>query len=135
MNSIYLPIFSNEEDKKKMKIEELSFDFAKRIVFLHKHLTTTSDNKEFVISKQILRSGTSIGANIAEAEHPQSTADYLNKVSIALKEANETKFWLLLLKDCNYISEKESESFLSDFYRSIKILATIVGKIKSKIKK
>ena len=134
MNSIYLPIFSNEEDKKKMKIEELSFDFAKRIVFLHKHLTTTSDNKEFVISKQILRSGTSIGANIAEAEHPQSTADYLNKVSIALKEANETKFWLLLLRDCNYISEKESESLLSDCYRIIKILATIVGKIKSKIK-
>ena len=135
MNSIYLPIFSNEEDKKKMKIEELSFDFAKRIVFLHKHLTTTSDNKEFVISKQILRSGTSIGANIAEAEHPQSTADYLNKVSIALKEANETKFWLLLLRDCNYISEKESESLLSDCYRIIKILATIVCKIKSKIKK
>ena len=120
MNSIYLPIFSNEEDKKKMKIEELSFDFAKRIVFLRKHLTTTSDNKEFVISKQILRSGTSIGANIAEAEHPQSTADYLNKVSIALKEANETKFWLLLLRDCNYISEKESESLLSDCYRNIK---------------
>lgn len=117
-----------------VRIEDLTFDFAKRIVFLRKKLIS-SDNKEFVISKQILRSGTSIGANIAEAEHPQSTADYLNKVSIALKEANETKFWLLLLRDCNYISEKESESLLSDCYRIIKILATIVGKIKSKIKK
>lgn len=119
-----------------VRIEDLTFDFAKRIVFLRKKLISSDNNeKEFVISKQILRSGTSIGANIAEAEHPQSTADYLNKVSIALKEANETKFWLLLLRDCNYISEKESESLLSDCYRIIKILATIVGKIKSKIKK
>ena len=117
-----------------MRIEELSFDFAKRIVFLRKYLTTSVDNKEYVISKQVLRSGTSIGANIAEAEHPQSNADYLSKMNIALKEANETKFWLRLLRDCKYISDELAESLLLDCYRIIKILATIVGKVKLKIK-
>ena len=114
-----------------MRIEELSFDFAKRIVFLRKYLTTSVDNKEFVMSKQVLRSGTSIGANIAEAEHPQSNADYLSKMNIALKEANETKFWL---RYCKYISDELAESLLLDCYRIIKILATIVGKVKLKIK-
>ena len=74
-----------------VKIEDLTFNFAKKIVLLRKKLVS-SDNKEFIISKQILKSGTSIGANIAEAEHPQSNADYLSKMNIALKEANETKF-------------------------------------------
>ena len=130
MNTINLPIFSTEEEKKRMRVDELSFDFAKRIVFLRKYLTTSVDDKEYVI----LRSGTSIGANIAEAEHPQSNADYLNKMNIALKEANETKFWLRLLRDCKYISTELAESLLLDCYRIIKILATIVGKVKLKIK-
>ena len=134
MNTINLPIFSTEEEKKRMRVDELSFDFAKRIVFLRKYLTTSVDDKEYVISKQLLRSGTSIGANIAEAEHPQSNADYLNKMNIALKEANETKFWLRLLRDCKYISTELAESLLLDCYRIIKVLATIVGKVKLKIK-
>ena len=134
MNTINLLVFSTEDEKKRMRVDELSFDFAKRIVFLRKYLTTSVDDKEYIMSKQVLKSGTSIGANIAEAEHPQSNADYLSKINIALKEANETKFWLMLLRDCKYISDELAESLLQDCYRIIKILATIVGKVKLKIK-
>ena len=97
----------------KVKIEDLTYYFAKKIVYLRKELTTSTDNREYVISRQILRSGTSIGTNIAEAVPPQSKADYLNKISIALKEANETKLWLRLLKDCNYITQTHYETLIS----------------------
>ena len=80
--------------------KSITFDkskaFALRIIRLYKFLK--EERNEFILSKQLIRSGTSIGANIAEAEHPQSTADYLSKMNIALKEANETKFWLKLLR-------------------------------------
>ena len=76
-------------------IEIKSFDFAVRIVNLYKYLT--NEKKEFVLSKQLLRSGTSIGANISEAQQAQSRADFLSKLEIALKEASETKYWLRLL--------------------------------------
>ena len=76
-------------------IEKKSFDFAVRIVNLYKHLT--ADKKEFVLSKQLLRSGTSIGANVAEGERGQSRPDFNSKMSIALKEATETYYWLRLL--------------------------------------
>ena len=81
-------------------IENKSFDFAVRIVNLYKHLTT--DKKEYVLSKQLLRSGTSIGANVSEGEKGQSKADFNAKMNIALKEANETFYWLRLLHktDC-----------------------------------
>ena len=117
-----------------VKIEDLTFNFAKRIVFLRKKLVSAED-KEYVISKQILRSGTSIGANISEAKHPQSTADYLNKVSIALKEANETKFWIRLLRECNYITIEEENSLLDDCHRIIKILVSIVNKVSKSLNK
>lgn len=117
-----------------VKIEDLTFNFAKRIVFLRKKLVSAKD-KEYVISKQILRSGTSIGANISEAEHPQSTADYLNKASIALKEANETKFWIRLLRECNYITIEEENSLLDDCHRIIKILVSIVNKVSKSLNK
>ena len=135
MNTINLPIFSTEEEKKRMRVDKLSFDFAKRIVFLRKYLTTSVDDKEYVISKQLLRSGTSIGANIAEAEHPQSNADYLNKVSIALKEANETKFWIRLLKECGYITSEEESYLLNDCCTIIKILVSIVNKVSKRLNK
>ena len=106
--------------------------FAVNCIRLYQYLCR--EKSEYVISKQLLRSGTSIGANIAEAEHPQSNADYLNKMNIALKEANETKFWLRLLRDCKYISDEQADSLLLDCYRIIKILVTIVGKVKLKIK-
>jgi four helix bundle protein len=86
----------------KNVIKEKSFLFAIEIVALYKTLT---DQKEFVLSKQLLRSGTSIGANVREAEHAQSKADFIHKLSISLKEANETEYWLDLLYETKYLSE------------------------------
>ncbi len=111
---------------KEIVIANLSLDFALRIVNLYKYLS--SSKNEFVMSKQLLRSGTSIGANIAESEHAQSTADFLTKLYISLKEANETKYWILLLSKANYINEAEAESILKD-------LRIIIGTLVNTIKK
>ena len=111
------------------KLADMSTEFAVKILNV-----TDGIKGHYSLANQLERSGTSIGANIAEAEHPQSNADYLSKMNIALKEANETKFWLRLLRDCKYISDELAESLLLDCYRIIKILATIVGKVKLKIK-
>lgn len=124
-----------EKEKNEMRVDDLSFDFAKRIVLLRKYLISNVVSREYDISRQILRSGTSIGANIAESEHPQSSAYYLSKINIALKEANETKFWLKLLRDCKYIPENLAESLLIDCCRIISILVTIVNKVSQRIKK
>jgi four helix bundle protein len=105
-------------------IKNKSFDFALRIVKLYQYLCETK--KEFVLSKQLLRSGTSIGANIREAEHGQSKADFINKMSISLKEANETDYWLeLLFKSC-YIKETEYNSIKSDIDEILKLLVSII---------
>ena len=104
-------------------IEIKSFNFAVRIVNLHKFLVK---KKEHVLSKQVLRCGTSIGANIAEAEQAQSRADFVSKMSIALKEASETKFWLRLLKATEYISEEEFDSIFNDCIEIEKILVSII---------
>ena len=109
-------------------IEEKSFAFAVRIVNLHKHLNETK--KEFVLSKQLLRSGTSIGANVAEAEQAQSTADFISKMSIALKEASETKYWIRLLASTSYLTEAESVSILNDCVELEKILVSIIKSTK-----
>ncbi|MBO7286840.1 MAG: four helix bundle protein [Bacteroidales bacterium] len=124
----------NVANKYEIKIEDLTFNFAKQVVFLHKYLTSSTIDKEYIISKQIVRSGTSIAANVAEAMFPQSDADYLSKMNIALKEANETKLWLRLLKECNYISEEKYQTLLHDCEKIIKILFTIVNKLKKRIK-
>ena len=84
-------------------IVDKSFDFAVRIVNLNKYLY--NEQKEYVLSKQLLRSGTSIGANVSEAERAQSKADFISKMSIALKEANETNYWLKLLYKTDYLSK------------------------------
>ena len=105
-------------------IEEKSFAFAIRIVNLYKHLNEAK--KEVVLSKQLLRSGTSIGANVAEAEQAQSTPDFVSKMSIALKEASETKYWIRLLASTNYITEAETASILNDCVELEKILVSIV---------
>ena len=105
-------------------IEEKSFAFAIRIVNLYKHLNEVK--KEFVLSKQLLRSGTSIGANVAEAEQAQSTPDFVSKMSIALKEASETKYWIRLLASTSYLTEVESESILNDCVELEKILVSII---------
>ena len=89
-------------------IEIKSFNFAVRMVNLYKHLT--ADKKEFVLSKQLLRSGTSIGANVSEAEKAPSDADFGAKMNIALKEANETFYWLRLLHTTDYLTDKEFAS-------------------------
>ena len=95
---------------------------------LYKYLC--NEKNEFVISKQLLRSGTSIGANIAESEHAQSTADFITKLYIALKEANETKYWLTLLTKAEYIKETEYESIMKDLRIIIGTLVNTIKKIK-----
>ncbi|MGH2278595.1 four helix bundle protein [Aliarcobacter sp. ERUVET-7] len=101
-----------------------SFSFAVRIVNLYKYLC--SDKKEFVLSKQLLRSGTSIGANISESQDAQSTNDFISKLSIALKEAKESKYWIELLKETEYLTKKESDSLVNDLIELIKLLVTII---------
>ena len=86
-------------------IENKSFGFAVRIVKLYKYLC--DKKKEYVLSKQLLRSGTSIGANVAEAQQAQSKADFISKISIALKETTETKYWLKLLNATDFLSDNE----------------------------
>ena len=104
-------------------IENKSFDFAVRIVNLHKHLS--SEKKEFVLSKQLLRSGTSIGANVSEALRGQSKADFAAKMCIALKEANETHYWIRLLYKTDFLTEQQFNSIENDIIELIKILSSI----------
>ena len=108
---------------KENVIMRKSFAFSVRIVNLYKYLS--EQKKEYVISKQIYRSGTSIGANIAEAQRAQSTADFVAKMKIALKEANETQYWLQLLHETNYITEKEFTRVHNDLLEVLKILTAI----------
>ena len=100
-----------------------SFAFSVRIVNLNKYLS--QEKKEYVISRQIYKSGTSIGANAAEAQKAQSTADFVAKMKIALKEANETQYWLQLLYETRYITEKEFASIHNDLVGILKILTAI----------
>lgn len=104
----------------------LSKQFALRIVKLYPILT---ERKEYIISKQLYRSGTSIGANLAESKFAQSDADYLNKLKIALKEASESKYWIELLTVSNFLDEKESASLINDINIIIGTLVKIINKI------
>ncbi len=110
----------------KNVIEKKSFDFAVRIINLYKHLT--QQKKEYVLSKQILKAGTSIGANVAEGERGQSKADFNAKMNIALKEANETYYWLRLLYATQYITENEFQNLEKDINEIISILVSICKK-------
>ena len=107
-------------------IENRSFDFAVRVVKLYRLLT--EEKKEYVLSKQFLKSGTSIGANIAEAQKAQSFADFNAKMNIALKEANETDYWLRLLYKTEYLNKKEFNSIYNDIKEIIAILVSICKK-------
>ena len=107
-----------------------SYSFAIRVVRLAQFL---QENKEFVLSRQILKSGTSIGALVREAEFAQSTLDFIHKMSIALKEANETSYWLSLLNDTSYIEEKLYDSLQKDCKELISILVSIVKTTKNNI--
>lgn len=107
-------------------IETKSFAFAKRIIKLYKYLT--NEKKEYILSKQLMRSGTSIGANIREARYGASRADFKNKMKIALKEASESEYWIELLEN-EYLSEKECESLKKDVVELIKLLTSITKTI------
>ena len=124
---------SIKEVRIKMKenaVLDKSFDFAVRVVNLYKFLVV--EKKEFVLSKQILRSGTSVGAMVREAQQAESNADFIHKLSIALKEANETDYWLLLLKKTDYIELAQFESLKNDINTILKLLVSIIKKSKEK---
>lgn len=107
-------------------VAEKSLDFAVRIVNLRKYLT--EDKKEYILSKQLLRCGTSIGANIAEAQRGQSTADFASKMCVALKEANESEYWLRLLYRTDYLTQEQYESLFADLSELLKMLTAICKK-------
>jgi four helix bundle protein len=111
-------------------ILDKSFAFAVRIVKLYKFLC--EEKKEFILSKQVLRSGTSIGANIEESAGGQSDKDFISKLEISLKEAKETAYWLRLLAATEYITQEQAESLLNDAEELKKILAKIILTMKSK---
>ncbi len=109
---------------KKDVLKNKSFRFAVRIVNLYRYLC--DEKKEFVLSKQILRSGTSVGAMIREAEHSESKADFVHKMAIAQKEINETIYWLELLHETGYVSINEFESMNTDSVEIIKLLTSSI---------
>jgi len=114
-----MPYIENSENP----IVDLSYNFGVRIVKFYRYLT----NKQvYVLSKQILRCGTSIGANVHESIHAQSKADFINKMNIALKEADETDYWLRLLKDSDVIEEEEFKSLQKDVKQIIGTLVKII---------
>ena len=104
-------------------IQKKSFKFAVRAVNLYKYLIESK--KEFVLSKQLLRSATSIGANVEEAIGAQSKADFLAKMGIAYKEARETHYWVRLLKETNFLNDNEAESLINDVEELLKIIGKI----------
>ena len=111
--------------------EKKSYEFAVRIVKLYKHLSDAK--KEYVMAKQILKSGTSIGANVAEAEQAQSRADFISKMNIALKEAVETDYWIRLLCDTGFLTEEEKNSILPDCKELERLLTSIIKNSKPDI--
>ena len=112
------PLMS-EAEKEKAQVLDLSYDFACRIIRLYKYLNEGKLNKADrdivdALGRQLLRSATSINANVNEAQHPQSDADFLSKATIALKEARESENWLSLLRDNGYLSASQADSIISD---------------------
>ncbi len=112
-------------------VKDKSYTFAIRIVKLYKLLV--DEKKEYVLSKQVLRSGTSVGAMIREAEQAETRKDFIHKMAIAQKEINETIYWLELLKATDYLNTKQFESINSDAIEIIKLITSIIKTTKSKI--
>jgi four helix bundle protein len=110
--------------KSKSIVVNKSFDFAVRIIRLYQHLKDVK--KEFTVSKQLLRSGTSVGANIREAHNAESNADFVHKLGIAQKKCDETAYWLELLHETEYLNEKEFESVYADCQEVLKIIKSII---------
>lgn len=107
-------------------IKEKSFAFSIRIVKLYKHLTQREKEREFIMSKQLLRSGTSIGANVRESNNAESKADFIHKLAIAQKECDESCYWLELFYATNYITEKQFNSIHKDCLELLKIIRSII---------
>jgi four helix bundle protein len=117
---------------RKNILGEKAFAFAVRVVNLYKFLT--EKKKEYVMSKQVLRSGTAIGALLREADFAQSKADFINKLHVAVKEANETEYWLMLLKETNYVDTVSCESISTDCRELLKLLTASIKTAKSNLK-
>ncbi len=115
--------------KKDNVIQIKTYAFAIRIVNLYKYLT--NEKREFVLSKQLLRSGTSVGANIEEAIGGQSRKDFFAKLTIAYKEARESHYWIRLLKDTGYLNEKEFNDLINDIEEILKIIGSIQKTIRN----
>lgn len=127
-----------EEEKSKAQILDLTYDFSCRIIRLYKFLNEgklSKADRDIIdaLGRQLVRSATSINANMNEAQHPQSDADFLSKAAIALKEARESENWLRLLSDNGYLEPRASESLLLDCARINKILITITAKIRKRL--
>ncbi len=112
-------------------LSEKSYKFALRMIKLYKFMN--QEHKEYVLSKQVLRSGTSIGANIEESVHAQSKSDFIHKLSIAQKESSETNYWLRLLRDSDYLNDKLADSLLGDCEEIQKLLTSSLKTAKSNL--
>jgi len=115
--------------KKHNVLQTKSYSFAIRIVEVYKYLN--SEKKEFILSKQLLRSGTSIGANVEEAIGGQSRKEFFAKLIIAYKEARESHYWIRLLKDTNYLTEEQYISLIKDVEELLKIIGSIQKTVKN----
>ncbi|HEY0091446.1 MAG TPA: four helix bundle protein [Flavobacterium sp.] len=111
-------------------IKEKSFDFALEIIHLYKVIC--HERREFVLSKQLLRAGTSIGANVRESEFAESKADFIHKLAVALKEANETGYWLELLHQTQYLPDKLFQEIFSKLEELLRLLVSIINTTKNK---
>ena len=120
-------------EKKENNIKQKTFNFAVRIINLYKYLV--NEKREYVISKQILRSGTSIGANYREADNAESKKDFVHKLAISQKETDETIYWLELLNETRFIDEKNYKSIHKDAIEILKIIKTIIINTKKNMKK
>ena len=109
-------------------IQNKSFHFAVRVVNLCRYLQT--EQKEYILTKQLMKSGTSIGANVSESQQAQSRPDFVNKLNIALKEAYETNYWLRLLRETNFLTEEEFQSIITDCQELERLLISIIKKAK-----
>jgi len=110
-------------------IRDKSYSFSLKIIKIY--LTLTKEKKEFVLSKQLIRSGTSVGANVEEAIGAQSKNDFVSKISISYKEARETLYWLHLLTDSDFLNKQQSDTLIYDCEELLKILSSILRTSKS----
>ncbi len=116
---------------RKNIVKDKSFGFAIRVVKLYQFLV--AEKKEFVLSKQLLRSGTSVGAMVREAEHAETKKDFVHKIAIAQKEINESIYWLELLKETDYLTDEQFESLNTDAIEIIKLVTVIIKSTKANI--